>query len=121
MKKKKTELLSQDETTQWSTVKRYFSVMLPDYKLTRTDFLRCMANSSCDTRTAEVYRCYLTRAGYLKWVRPGVYARAKKIPIGLTVEQCQDEAYPQRVQRRVKRHSERQQREKEWTAQGCLT
>ena len=42
----------------------------------------------------ETYRCYLTRAGYLKHIGLGLYEITRTIPWTLTSKECYRRAYP---------------------------
>jgi hypothetical protein len=45
-------------------------------------------------QTADNYRNYLAKAGYLKTIKPGKYQYIKKIPINMNYGKLVNEAYP---------------------------
>jgi hypothetical protein len=53
-------------------------------------------NSGDRFTTVDKYRCWLTQAGYLKWIYSGHYEILKKIPLDLTSTKLEQEAYPHR-------------------------
>lgn len=69
---------------------------LSGYMISRQELLLCVYGYGKKKRwytTVDIYRRYLSKAGYLKSLKPGVY-QILKIPYGKSTIQIKEEAYP---------------------------
>jgi hypothetical protein len=80
--------------SKWGAVRDYFRGQF-GIIVERRHFIADMALDFPGTNpaSAETYRAYLSRAGYLKSVSPGKYWVVRKIPKGLTLSRAIEEAY----------------------------
>lgn len=83
----------------WYNVKRYINRFKVGEIIKRKNLLKqresqyFMESWSHEYGTVDVYRRYLTKAGYLKRVRQGVYEKVKSIPIGISRRDVQRQGY----------------------------
>jgi hypothetical protein len=70
------------EQTVWEAVRSYFSQRKV---VKRKEY---MEDINAKMELLDVYRLYLTQAGYLRTIKPGVYERVTTIPSSLTMRAC---------------------------------
>lgn len=83
----------------WYNVKRYINRFKNGQLIKRQRLLKqrepmyFTEDWSHEYGTVDVYRRYLTKAGYLKRVRQGIYIKVKHIPIRISRRDVQRQGY----------------------------
>lgn len=86
----------------WHNVKKYINRMKAGEVIKRKNLLKQWSpmyftqygNPYADEyHTVDVYRRYLTKAGYLKHIGRGLYEKVKSVPIGHSRRDVQREGY----------------------------
>jgi hypothetical protein len=80
----------------WRDVLTYFRQFKTGHSITRRDYFGWFGEDlASQSNLADGYRCYLTRAGFLKITERGVYQIVNRPPEALTARECRRLAYPE--------------------------
>ena len=82
------------------TIIGFFNSKKSNKIFTRNEYFTAVQKAKLKDSYKDTTRRYLTAAGYLKDIEPGVYRKLRPIPKDLTISKLQDEAYPQSVEKR---------------------
>ena len=85
---------------KWGLLLMYIRVVGVGETFSRKGLFRYMELNARIQNTADSYRRYLTKAGYLEWVSRGRYRVKGILPLGTSLLSIKKKAYPNSFRKR---------------------